>query len=306
MEIYRKHRPKFLKDVEGQDGVIQSLKALIKKKDLPHAIMFTGPSGCGKTTLARIIASKVGCSGRDFAELNCADTRGIETIRQINDRMSLKPMIGSSRMWLLDECHKLTNDAQTSLLKMLEDTPGHVYFVLSTTDPRKILSTIQTRCTEYRLALLTHEHLQSILNKILKLEKVKLSEEVCDKLIDVSEGSARKMLVLLNQVIAIEDEDEQMAAIKRGDAKQPAFEIYRALIDPRTKWPQMAAILKKVEGEPEGIRQLILACATSTMLKCGKSTDRAYLISVAFSEPFFTSRNDGLVASCFEVIRKGK
>src|SRR5690606_3369465 len=109
--------------------------------DIPHAMLFTGPSGCGKTTLARILRVKLRCSDNDFQEINAADFRGIDSIRSMRQQVGAAPLGGDSRIWLIDEAHSMTADAQNAFLKLLEDTPRHVYFFLATTDPQKLKKT---------------------------------------------------------------------------------------------------------------------------------------------------------------------
>ena len=145
-----KYRPKRLADFLGNTETVQALRALMEREEMPHTILFTGPSGTGKTTLARIVARRLQCSEHDLQELNTADFRGIDTIRDVVRNMALCPMSGSCRVWILDEVHQLSKDAQHALLKALEDTPKHVYFLLATTDPAKLLPTIRTRCVTFK------------------------------------------------------------------------------------------------------------------------------------------------------------
>src|SRR4030067_1009997 len=109
MELYKKYRPKTFKDVVGQDEVVNVLSAMGKKNETPHFILFSGPRGVGKTSIARIIKSKLHCSDHDFKELNAADFRGIDVVREIRRSMSLSPLIGQVRLWLLDEVHAGTS-----------------------------------------------------------------------------------------------------------------------------------------------------------------------------------------------------
>ncbi len=104
MPLHLDHRPKTLKRVVGQGATVAALKAVLDRDDIPHAFLFHGPSGCGKTTLARIVAKKLGCSEMDIKELNVADVRGIDSVREITRSMMLRPMGGTSRVWILDEC----------------------------------------------------------------------------------------------------------------------------------------------------------------------------------------------------------
>ena len=150
MELYKKHRPKRLKDVLGCDGIKKQIQRCPDGSHLAHSILITGPSGCGKTTIARIVAQKIlKTSDTDLMEINCADFRGIEMVRDIRSRMSLAPMGGQARTWIIDEAHQLTTQAQDAFLKILEDQPRHVYFILCTTDPSKLITTVKNRCPEW-------------------------------------------------------------------------------------------------------------------------------------------------------------
>jgi len=303
-ELYKKHRPKTLKEVVGQPSVVKMLEAKIKSKSVPHTLLFTGPSGCGKTTLARILRRALRCGKADFVELNCADMRGIDMVRSIRQRVSQAPISGDCRIWLIDECHKMTSDAANAFLKLLEDTPKHVYFMLATTDPQKVLKTIKTRATEVKVNTLRNSSLKKLIADVVKKEGISVTEEVVDKIIDCSEGSARKALVLLNQIIGLDDEDDQLENIQRPATERAAFDIARALGNFRTKWADMITILKEIKDEdPESIRWMVMAYGTSMML--GKAHARGYLIVEAFRDPFYDSKRAGLVAACYEVICGG-
>ena len=303
-ELYKKYRPKKLKDIIGQDDTVSVLKTYIEKKTIPHAILFAGPSGCGKTTLARILKKKVGCAGQDFSEINASDFRGIDTIRDIRKHAPLGAIGGGSRCWLVDECHLLTKDAQNSFLKLLEDTPEHVYFFLATTEPKKLLATIRTRCTDFNLKLLAEPDIQKLIKKVCKAEKVKLSDDVVEKLIDHSDGSARKCLVLLEKVAGLKKEEEQLDAIESEQDDKEAIEVFSALINPQTNWKKMVGVLRGVQAEPESIRWLVLGCCNNIMLNAGrgKQWGRANTIIEAFMDPFYDSKKAGLISACYEVI----
>jgi len=103
MELYKKHRPMTFKRIVGNTTVTEQLVSMTRQSQFPHASLFSGPSGCGKTTLARIMRNKLDCGDPDFAEVNCADFRGIDMVRDIRSRMNLAPMSGECRVWLIDE-----------------------------------------------------------------------------------------------------------------------------------------------------------------------------------------------------------
>lgn len=303
MESYKRFRPKTLKGVVGQDGAVASLQKFIDGKKIPHAVLLTGPSGCGKTTIARILKDHLDCGAQDFFEVNCADFKGIESIREIRRLMNFNPISGSARIWLIDEAHKLTNDAQNAFLKLLEDTPNHIYFMLATTDPQKLLKTIHTRCTEVKLVSLSEQNLIRVLQRVVNKESLKISEDVLQEIAEASDGSARKALVILDQISSIEDEKEQIQAIQATSIdKDLAISLARALINPGVKWPEVAGILKNLKDDPEGIRYLILGYSRTVMLGGGKLASRAYLLIDIFSRNFYDSKAAGLAAACWEAI----
>lgn len=301
-ELYKKHRPKNLRRLFGQAVAIGTLKPLIESNQVPHSLLFTGPSGCGKTTIARILKKELKCADADFMEVNCADFRGIDTIRDVRNRMNQSPIGGDCRIWLIDEAHMMTSQAQTAFLKMLEDTPEHVYFFLATTHPQKLLKTIKTRCTEIKLKEMTPKAQKQLIEYVLKREKKELSDEVVEQLILHGEESARKVLVLLNQIILLKTEEEQIDAIESADSTTAGFKIAQALGNSRTTWPVMAKILREVEEEPESLRWLIMSYATSMMIKGGSGAGRGYIIIDSFRDHFYDSKKAGLVAACYEVV----
>lgn len=301
-EFYKKHRPKLLKQVIGQPDAVNMLNKFVKSGKVPHALLFTGASGCGKTTLARIITDKIKCGQHDITELNCADFRGVDMVREIRNNMGRAPISGECRVYIIDECHQLTKDAQNALLKMLEDTPRHVYFMLCTTDAGKLLDTIKTRCTEIKAKALSPKDIKHVVLSIAANEAVKLSEEVVDRIVEVSGGSARKALVVLNQIAQLDNEEDQLNAIVNSDSKQQAIEIARALMRPKIKWVEMAKVLSEVDDDAEGIRHLVMAYTTNVMLKNLKLAARCYLILAAFKDHFYDSKRAGLVAACYEVV----
>lgn len=312
MELYHKYRPTKLSQVVGQPDAIRILKGFGSKK-LPHFLLFTGPSGCGKTTIARILKGLLKCHDRDFYELNCADIRGIDMIRDIRSRMNQAPMGGRCRIWLIDEAHRLTGDAQNALLKMLEDTPSHVYFFMATTDPQKLLKTIKTRATEIKVKLLKDKEMAELLLDIIGKEVSgitdengddlsEISDDVVDRIVDVAEGSPRKALVILNQIIGIPSENEQLDAIASSDTKAQAIELARALLNPRSTWPSVAKILKDLDDDPEQLRYMVLGYCSSVLLSGGAMAGRAFAIIEVFADNFYDSKKAGLVAACYEVV----
>lgn len=305
-ELYKKHRPTLLKGMYGQAEAVGMVKVMLEKGTVPHTILFTGPSGCGKTTLARILRAKLNCSEDDFAELNCSDFRGIDMVRDIRSRMGLAPINGVCRIWLIDECHELTKQAQEAFLKILEDTPRHVYFLLATTEPSKLLPTIKSRCTEVRVKVLSASEMLKLLHDVSLKEKTKISDDVLDRVVTIAEGSARKALVLLHQVIGIPDENEQLASLEQADTMHHAIELARELINPRCSWSDVSKLIKTIEEEPEQVRRMLLGYCANIVLSGGKSAPRCCMIIDRFGLNFFDSGKAGLVLAAWDVVNNGK
>jgi DNA polymerase-3 subunit gamma/tau len=302
--LYQKYRPGTLLTVIGQHRAVSTLEKLIEGKRIPHALLFTGASGVGKTTLARIIKDELNCGDRDFVEINCADFKGIDTIRDIRRQMTLSPLFGSSRVWLIDEAGKLSGDAMAAILKMLEDTPPHVYFMLCTTDPHKLLKTIHTRCTEIKLELLSESDLTKLVSDVAFKERMDLGENTIQSIVESAEGSARKALVILEQVGFLPESEQEEAILAASVAKDQAILLARELIKPNASWPAVAAILKDLKDEPEGIRYLILGYCRTVLLGGSKLAPRAFMIIDTFSMNFYDSKQAGLAAACWEVVNR--
>lgn len=301
-ELYKKHRPTNLGQIKGQSSAIKVLKNFIKHKNIPRTILFIGPTGCGKTTMARILRRELHCSKYDFEE---AAPRKVDEVREIRNRINLRPIKSECRIFLIDECHKLTSDAQDEFLKMLEDTPNHVYFILTTIYPQKLKAEIKNRSTKIIVHPLKDKDLIELIADVCKMERKKIPNEVVKKIIENSDGSARGALVYLHEVINLKNKSEMLNAIVTVTAEMQAIEIARALFKTSTNWSKMANILKETEGEePEQIRYMVLGYAKAVMLKTNNKQmiARAYLIIETFSENFYNTKMAGLVAACYEIV----
>jgi DNA polymerase III gamma/tau subunit len=274
---------------------------MIENSKVPQALMFVGPSGVGKTTLARILRKPLGCHPSAFTEVNCADIRGIENIRDIRSRMGLRPIQGDSKIWLIDECHKLTNDAQNALLKMLEDTPENVYFILCTTDPHKVIKTVRTRCTEITLKAIDDNDLTRLVKNVAEKEKREdINADIIQKIVGNADGSARKALVLLDAIISLDSEKDMLAALERIEQAQ-GIQLCRLLLPPRPSWKDVSKLLKELENEdPEELRLSVMGYMRSVLLGGGPMAQRAAFVMGVFERNFYDSGRASLALACWE------
>lgn len=294
-----KYRPQTFNEFIGNEAVITSLQSILQRESGEvRSFLFTGPSGSGKTTLARIVATELKCSDRDFFEFNTANTRGIDTIREIANASRYSPLSGKVKIYLMDECHKLTGDAQSALLKLLEDPPNHIRFILCTTDPEKLLSTIKTRCSTFKVSSLPKPKLINLLKWVCTEEKVEVSQNIIQKIAESSDGSPRQALVILDQVIDIEDEETALQAIIDASIdEQNILDLCRKLLDNGNRWKGISDILKGINDEPEKCRYAILSYLSKILLS--RADDRVANIMDLFCEPFYNSGKGGLILACY-------
>ena len=307
MSLHLDYRPRVLDEVMGNDSVVKALKAKLKRpEDMPHAMLFTGPSGCGKTTLARIVMRDLGCTEENIYEVDSADFRGIDTVREIRKKMRFMALGGGVMGWILDECHKLSNDAMNALLKALEDTPKHVFFCLATTEPHKLIKTLRTRCMLFEVEALSDEQMVDLLDDIIKEEGIKVSEAVLERIVDNALGCPRAALVTLDRIMDLEPKDMEEAAgkslLEEGGV---ALELMQSL-SRKKPWKVIAKILRELKEEPETIRHGVLGYFTKILLSRGGSYEA--LVIELFSEPFYNSGKAGLALACYQtcLAAKGK
>lgn len=306
-EWHLRFRPKMFKHLVGQDDAVKILSAFLKKDEVPHFLLLTGPSGVGKTTIARILKNKLDCHDHDFYEINAAETRGIDTIRDIQSAMRLSPFGGAHKIWLVDESHKLTHDASTALLKMLEDTPRHVYFILCTTDPQKLLPTIRTRATEIRLQAVPKKTLCELVARCVETyfggDSTKYPpDEVIERIAELADGSPRKALVLAGQIVDLASASEQLAVLEKSDPRRNAIELCRLLTARgKTRWKDVADFLNACDENPESLRRSVMGYALTILLKGGPLAARAAGIMGRFESPFYDESKAQLALACWDL-----
>ena len=300
--LYLKYRPSSFDDMLGNQEVVEILrKQLSQKQSMPKSILLHGPTGCGKTTLARIIATELGAQGSDIREIDSADFRGIDTVREIRKQSAYKPLEGPYRIWILDECHKMTSDAQTALLKALEDTPSHVFYILCTTEPQKLLPTIRGRCAQYQVRTLTEKEMKRLLRRVVTAENETLDKEVYEQIIQDSMGHPRNALQILSQVLAVDGSKRLKVAKKAAETQSKTIELCRALVR-KEPWYIVAGILNGLKGEdPESIRRAVLGYCQAILL--GKNPDLSVAeVMQEFIEPFYNSGFPGLTFACISAL----
>lgn len=302
MSLYIKYRPVEFNEIVGNSDTVMYLEEVIKdKKNIPHVFLFHGPTGCGKTTMARILAKELGATGINIKEINSADFRGIDTVRDMIRSSRYQSIGGGNRVWIIDEVHQQTTAAQTALLKLLEDTPSNAYYILCTTEPDKLLPTIKGRTIQLGVNPLKDSQMFNLLGSIVKRENAKVKGVVYEQIIEDSFGLPRNALQILDKVLKVHP-DQQLKMAKESAAQHNAsIELCRVLLL-NTPWKKVSTILKGLKDQDvESIRRHVLGYAQSTILS--HENDKAALILEEFVEPFYNSGFPGLVFACYSIIK---
>lgn len=261
------------------------------------------------STLARILKTELGCSDSDYYLYNASNTRGIDSIRDIQDTCQFAPMNGKIKLFHMEECHMWTPQAMESILVLLEEPPDHVYFVLCTTEPDKLKPTIKRRCHSYEVKPLNTIQLNKLINRTLQSEGVTtFPEEVIQKIISVCDGSPGKALNLLDTVIDLSDDEQAFKAIDEATVSESNIaEIARMLLSGRGQWQSIAKMIDGLSGEPESLRYAFLGYFSKVLLnsKPGQE-ERISEIMLPFMDSIMYSGKGGLIMEIYFAFRASK
>jgi len=301
MPLQTNYRPHTFDTFVGNTAQIEALQIAITREDFPHSFLCTGIAGSGKTTLATILKKHFQCSDMDYYYYNAANTRGIETIRDISVNCHLAPMGGPLKIYVLDEAHQITGTAIEALLLLLENPPQNTIFILCTSEPEKLKLSIKRRCFQCNLSPLNENDLIVVLKHILHSEQVTdIAPDILNAISTACQGSAGMAVAMLDAVIDILELDVQFAVIEsmRGVNDSEGIEICRALI--KKEWGTLQQLLLAFTGEPESLRYMILSYFSKILLgKNKKLYTHASNILLVFSESFMYSKKAGLINACF-------
>ena len=302
--LYRKYRPQTFDDVVGQLSVTQTLKNQILTGHLSHAYLFTGTRGTGKTSCAKILAKAVNCENpidgnpcnhcaacrsidsgacMDVLEIDAASNNGVDSIRALRDDAQFTPSEVKTRVYIIDEVHMLSTSAFNALLKIIEEPPAHLLFILATTELQSIPATILSRCQRFSFRRITPADITARLNYIAYQEHITLEPEAASFLARLADGGLRDAVSLLDQCASATTESVTVdqvcrtlgiagaratAAMLRAIAKHDTAETLAVFNEQYVEGKDLAAMLNELCA----VTRDLLICKTAPKDAAGQVT----------------------------------
>ena len=277
--LYRRWRPRRFGGIVGQEPVVRTLRRAIEMDRVSHAYLFSGPRGTGKTSTAKVLAMGLNCekgptpepdgtcqscraivsnSSMDVLEMDAASNRGIDEIRDLRDKVNLAPVAGRMKVYIIDEVHMLTAEAFNALLKMLEEPPEHVIFVLATTEKHKVLPTIISRCQSFDFRRPSIETLTEKLREISIAEGIEVEPEALTVIARQGRGSFRDAEGLLDQLSSFAEGRITASMVREllgGVGPESLIETTYALHERRAA--DALRIVDRLSGEGKDLGQFV-------------------------------------------------
>lgn len=311
MSLYNEYRPKTLDAMVGNEETIKSIREHFTQTDpkrISHCHLIYGPAGGGKTSISRIIATELLNANPTFGiqEINTADNRGIDTARDIIDKMRGLPLKGKVTAIIIDECHQMTTEAKSAFLKPTEEPPSHVYFFFCTTNLTQFLKgdagkALGTRCTQWKMESLNARQLGKLILRTAEAENFNVDDKVLSAIVDVADGSPRAALVALEKVMGIpNDIPSQLKILEKGGEEDPdTMAFCRAVCNSRPNWKEISELLRNMKGkvDAEQLRRGVLGYCTSIMLK--NANDHVSHVMEEFAVDTFATGFPGIVLAAY-------
>lgn len=277
--LYRTYRPQSFSEIIGQETIVKTLQNEIKENKISHAYLFSGPRGTGKTSIARVFAKALNCQhlvngepcnecsnckeitegvNPDVIEIDAASNNGVDEIRAMKDRIGFLPAGSKYKIYIIDEVHMLSTSAFNAFLKTLEEPPKHVIFILATTEPQKILSTVLSRCQRYDFKSLTAEEILDVLEKVCVSENVDYDKEALLHIAKASDGGLRDALSFLDQAVSFCGDkitDDDASSVTGTVGKEKLIALTKAMKDKNL--PEAMNLLNELQNSGKEVSKIV-------------------------------------------------
>lgn len=295
MSLTSKYRPTSLTEVIGQKHIVNSFN---NRFGGSKAFLFVGPSGTGKTTIARILADKV-CGGKadvfNLIEFDAATNSGAEAVRDIVSKANSRALGASpNKVIIMDECHRLSAAAWSSLLKPIEEPPPHVWWCLCTTEVDKVPKTIKTRCVTHVLNPVEELEIFNLLFDVVGKEGLKTPEDVLELIAESCGGSPRQALTNLELCSNVDNLSQARELLRQPSAMKGPVDLARLILDKKRRptWADVTKCIAAMENvEAETVRIIMVNYISAVAMKAKSEKEAAWLLGIieCFNEPYRSS-----------------
>lgn len=245
-----KYRPSTFETVVGQSVTTKILNKVLEKQAFKNAYLFAGPSGCGKTTCARIFANAINGGIGEPVEIDGASNNGVDQVRAIVESANQRSLVGTYKIYIIDECHMITSAGWNAFLKGLEDCPEYTIFIFCTTEPNKIPVTIQNRMQRFNIAKINAQEIRDRLIYVCQQEGFTNYEDTCELISKLCDGCMREALTVLDQCADMStDLSLENSKMVLGEAPfERMLKLTNCLISQREEFVLLAIETLAVEG----------------------------------------------------------
>jgi len=291
--LYRKWRPNIFEEIIGQKHIVDTLKNQIKNNSIAHAYLFNGTRGTGKTTIARVFSRAINCENRkeynpcnecdiclgsinetlmDIIEIDAASNNGVDNIRELRENIKYPPSKAKYKVYIIDEVHMLSQGAFNALLKILEEPPSYVVFILATTELHKIPDTIHSRCQTYSFKRVTQKDIKDRMKFILESMNIEYEDKALDVVIKKGEGAVRDSLSLLDMCISASENGilyEEVMNVLGLSNEELYYDIVNAIIknDPLNLMKKVELVFNEGKNIVYFLKDLIMYLRNILLLK---------------------------------------
>lgn len=301
MMLYNKYKPKSFSEMIGNADVMSVLSGYVSAQEIPHCLLFHGERGCGKSSSADIIAKAI--PNAYISVIDASVTNGVEVSRTLASRVNDVPIGYENVVYILEEIHNVSDKFYDALLTVTNDPPEHCYFIIATTEIKKVRDTIRSRFIKFEFKPPSLKEIKKYLQCVVDQEGMVVSNSIINTICINNSRIPRDCMTTLELLQNVSSTNSQLELIgsKIVDESGAGYQLAKLLLE-GNKWGKMVTILKEVDNtEVEGIRRVVCNYVMTCMFG-GANTQKCSLILDSFSKEFNEPQKASLVLACYENI----